>query len=125
MWTAALGVATLVAGVVGLGIWRAAFAARARGTSLAALWRVGAALAAGFLLGEWLSLENIGAGGSGVLVDAVFGTGGPRPLPPIVSTAVFGLGDRLGPSPSSPASCCTRAGSAPAPSSGWPARARA
>ena len=92
MWTAALGVATLVAGVVGLGIWRAAFAARARGTSLAALWRVGAALAAGFLLGEWLSLENIGAGGSGVLVDAVFGTGGPRPLPPIVSTAVFGWG---------------------------------
>ena len=96
------------------------------GRPSAALWRVGVALAAGFLLGEWLSLENIGAGGSGVLADAVFGTGGSRPLPPpIVSTAVFGWGIVWVLAVVAGLVLYAVLESARAPSSGWPARARA
>ncbi len=57
-WISALVFAPLAVGVVGIGAWRAAFAALARGRRPAGGWRLGAALAAGLLAGQRLELSS-------------------------------------------------------------------
>jgi Zn-dependent protease with chaperone function len=56
MWISALVFAPLAVGVVGLGAWRATFGALATGSRARGSWRLGPALAAGFLVGQHLSL---------------------------------------------------------------------
>ncbi len=58
-WISALVFAPLAVGVVGLGAWRAAFAAMARDRWPAGGWRLGAALGAGLLAGQELSLSSV------------------------------------------------------------------
>jgi Zn-dependent protease with chaperone function len=57
-WISALVFAPLAVGVVGIGAWRGAFAALARGRRPAGGWRLGAALAAGLLAGQQLELSS-------------------------------------------------------------------
>ena len=58
-FVAALAFAPLVIGVVGVGVWREAFAALAEARRPASPWIDGVALAAGFLIGPELALERI------------------------------------------------------------------
>jgi hypothetical protein len=57
-WIAALLFGSLVVGVVGLGAWRASFAALARGELAPRTWLLAAGLGAGLALGELLSLSE-------------------------------------------------------------------
>ena len=95
LWLAALGVAPLVVGIVGMEIWRAALRATLRGTSIGGVWTAGLALGAGALLGEVLSFDQIGsvAGTRHPVAELVSSLSGGVPVQPgIVSTAVFGWG---------------------------------
>jgi Zn-dependent protease with chaperone function len=69
-WLAALVAAPLVVGVVGLGIWRAAFAAGVRDTPLVRVWEIGVALAVGMLIGESISLDSLASGGRTEIVGS-------------------------------------------------------
>jgi Zn-dependent protease with chaperone function len=86
-WYAALAVAPFCAGVVALGIWRAAFLSLARRARGSGVWRVGAALGIGFLAGEVLSLQTIVTSG-----DSSLPSGGVPELQGVVSSAMFGPG---------------------------------
>lgn len=57
-WISALVFAPLAVGVVGIGAWRGAFAALARGRRPTGGWALGAALAAGLLAGQQLELSS-------------------------------------------------------------------
>jgi Zn-dependent protease with chaperone function len=95
IWLAALGVAPLVVGIVGLEIWRAAFRATIRDMPIRGVWTAGLGLAAGALLGEALSFDQLGSvTGSRDPVAEIVRTlgGGVQSQPGIVSSAAFGSG---------------------------------
>src|SRR5262249_35508664 len=84
---AALLVAPFCAGVVALGIWRAAFLSLARPGTKPGVWRVGLALGAGFLAGAALSLQTIATH------DRAFAQAPGSPiLRVVVSSPMFGAG---------------------------------
>jgi Zn-dependent protease with chaperone function len=56
-WAAALLFASLVVGVAGLGLWRAAYLANVRDERVRGVWRVALGLAAGLAAGDLLSLS--------------------------------------------------------------------
>jgi Zn-dependent protease with chaperone function len=95
MWIAALGVAPLVVGIVGMQIWRAAYAATMRGTTVRGVWTAGLVLGAGALLGEALSFDQLGSvtgsRSSSAILDARL-EGGVKFEPGIVSSAIIGWG---------------------------------
>jgi Zn-dependent protease with chaperone function len=68
---AAVAFAPAVIGVVGLGIWRSAFAALAEGRTPPSTWLLGLALAAGFLVGPELALEGTVATGDDALLASL------------------------------------------------------
>jgi Zn-dependent protease with chaperone function len=74
-FVAAIVLVPLAAGVVGVAIWRQAFAAHAEGREPDSPWIDALAFAAGFLLGPELALEGI-ARPDGTLVGDAFGDGG-------------------------------------------------
>ena len=61
----------LVVGVVGVGIWRATFAALARGETLHGLGRLGLGLGVGMLCGQFLSFMGEELGHQTVDLDAI------------------------------------------------------
>src|SRR5262249_33100088 len=95
IWLAALGVAPLVVGIVGMEIWRAGLQAAIRGTQIKGVWTAGLALGAGALLGEVLSFDQLGSvTGSRTPVAEIITTlsGGVQMQPGLVSSAAFGSG---------------------------------
>jgi Zn-dependent protease with chaperone function len=95
IWVAALGVAPLVVGIVGMAIWRAAFRAAVRGRPIAGVWSAGLALGAGALLGEVLSFDQLGSvtGSRDPVAHIVRNlNGGLHAQPGIVSSAALGSG---------------------------------
>jgi Zn-dependent protease with chaperone function len=73
-FVAAIVLVPLAAGVVGVAIWRQAFAAHAEGREPDSPWIDALAFSAGFLLGPELALEGI-ARSDGTLLGDVFGDG--------------------------------------------------
>jgi Zn-dependent protease with chaperone function len=93
LWLAALIVAPFAAGVVVLGVWRGVFLATVRNATLSPLWRIGLALGAGFLIGEFLSLQNLASGSpTGEAPKALAKIIDVPPTRPVVGTALFGPG---------------------------------
>ena len=83
-FVAAIVLVPLAAGVVGVAIWRQAFAAHAEGREPDSPWIDALAFAAGFLLGPELALEGI-ARPDGTLIGDAFGDGG---LPFVIAFVV-------------------------------------
>ena len=65
----------LAAGLIGVAVWREAFAAHAEGREPASPWVDGLALAAGFLLGPELALDRIAGADDTLLRDVFQGEG--------------------------------------------------
>ena len=73
---AAIPAAPLVIGVVGIGVWRGAWAALAENRARPPTWALALGLAAGFLVGPQLALERaVRVEGDSTLLETAFGTG--------------------------------------------------